>query len=223
MPPDPSSYKSRPSLGESVDAVLCGWRRAAGASSPPALRIRALLTVGELGEWELGWRNGVIHRILATGASRPATTGEQEVLRTCILHGWFYVYLAQEHQEPVVLHAAGIETSDSPEVPLVSALTIREGESGAMRAGSSGDEMGRRDGETPLGVGSFPMQPARSSPSAGKHPVYHRLVLLLLSGVVAGSGVTCWLLTGRSEYGVALAVLVSVLLGCILKRAIAWR
>jgi hypothetical protein len=213
MPLEPSFYEARPSLGTSVDAVLRGWRGAAQASTAPAQRVRALLTTGQVGEWEFSWQEGVIHRILSAGGSRSATTGELEMLRKCMVHGWFFVYLTEEGQEPVVLHTVGIVTQDSSESPLLSPSATLECEGKPAQASRMpGGEIPRQE-EPSL------IRPESVRNSAGKRPVSRRLALLLLGGAVGGLCVIGWLVTHRSEPGMVLTVLALLVLGRKIRQA----
>jgi len=54
----------------------------------------------------------------------------------------------------------------------------------------------------------------------GKCPAFRRRPLLLLSGAVVGSGVIGWRLTRRSEIGIALALVVLIVLGRTIIRAV---
>ncbi len=220
---EPSSYEARPSLGSSVDAVLRGWRGAAHASTAPSQCVRALLTAGRVGEWEFGWRNEVIHRIRPTGGSQPITCSEQEMLRRCMVHGWFFIYLAQEGQEPVVLHTVGIEVQDSPGSPLFSPLVTPESKSITTLERGSVEEIRLLDGETSRPMVSSPMQSGGDQGSAGTCPALPRLALLLLSGAVGSLGVIGWLHTRRCNLGMVLAVRGLVALGLTIKHAFPWR
>lgn len=220
MPLEPSSYAARPSLGSSVDAVLRGWRGAAQASSAPAQRIRALLTTGQVGEWEFAWSGGDLHRILAAGVSHPATASEQELLRKCIVHGWFFVYLAREGQEPIVLHAVGIDVQDSPESPLFSPQATPQWKGISRQKEGRVGEIGMPDDTTPRHERPSPIPAECEQNHTGKCPAFRRRPLLLLSGAVVGSGVIGWRLTRRSEIGIALALVVLIVLGRTIIRAV---
>lgn len=220
MPLEPSSYAARPSLGRSVDAVLCGWRGAAQAVCAPAQRVRALLTTGQVGEWEFAWSGGDLHRILAAGVSRTATASEQELLRKCIVHGWFFVYLAEAGQEPIVLHAVGIEVQDSPESPLFTPQTTPQWKDISRQKEGRVEEIGMPDETAHRHEKPSPIRPECEQNHTGKCPASRRLALLLLSGAVVGSGVIGWRLTRRSEMGITLALVVLIVLGRTIIRAV---
>jgi hypothetical protein len=211
MPFEPSFSEARRSLGSTVDAVLRGWQDAAQSSSVPTQRVRALLTIGQVGEWEFSWREEVIHRLLSPGILRPLTRSEEEMLRKCMVHGWFFVYRVEGGQEPLILHSVGIEIEDSPESLRFSTPFAQQSECTDLRMGYKVEEVGITGSAAPQQEIPLPMKERRHRDRVLKPSVACRLVLLLVSGVVIGS--VGWHLTRRSEFGLLLALSALVLLG----------
>jgi hypothetical protein len=166
-----------------------------------------------MSEWEFAWSGDNLHRILETSVSRPATASEQELLRKCIVHGWFFVYQAQEGQEPTVLHAVGIEVQDSPESPLFSLQDPPHCQGTPKQKEGRPEEVGTSHDTTPRHESVSPIRPACEQNHTSKCPVPRQLALLLLGGAVVGSGVIGWRLTRRSEIGIALALVVLFVAG----------
>ena len=122
-----SPGEARPTLGPSVRAILAGWYRAARSTSGPR-RVRALLFFAAQA-WEFRWEQDVLHRVFPDQESRPATTGEWELLSRAISYGWLLVYLMDgEGREVQVLHQTGTRVPAQPQRPEDLPLLLQEHE-----------------------------------------------------------------------------------------------
>jgi hypothetical protein len=183
MQPDisfhPSAENEHHSLGDSVEAIITGWKQAYESSPAPEQCVRALLLLrGEMREF--CWCNGVIHRLLSSGEARPATSGEQEVLQKGIQHGWFLVYRFEQGRQPTILHSVGVNVAD----------TSRDR-----------DEQEQKE-EGSKSTFCSPLQPSEQpQKKVVPYCLVDKIFLFLAGGASIGGGLMTWFLTGRRGLG----------------------